>query len=144
MRALTNIQTVSLSKAKLADLLRVRPELAAHLSALVNRHKKAIKARATTLEHADFKGTFDTFPFADVMQMLMSTRKTGVLGLRRDADGGAIYLENGEAVHAWTDTLKGEAAFLERLDQRLLHEFQGFLVSHVPLLAFAHARSAAA
>lgn len=112
-RALTRVETASLSKGRVSDLLRARPTFAPFLTSLMNRHKKAMTARATTLEHSDFKGTFDTFPFADVMQMLISTRKTGVLGLRQDMDRGAIYLEDGEAHHAWTDTLQGEAAFLE-------------------------------
>lgn len=112
VRAVTRVQTVSLSKAKLAELLRVHPAVSAYLSALLGRHKKVLAARATTLEHSDFKGTFDTFPFADVMQMLMSTRKTGVLGFRTDEDRGAMYLEDGEVIHAWTDDLKGEPAFL--------------------------------
>jgi hypothetical protein len=51
-------------------------------------------ARATTLSHADFKGTMDTTPFADLLQLLGSTRKTGVLGfpgrrpVGRDLPGG--------------------------------------------------------
>jgi hypothetical protein len=53
----------------------------------------------------------DTMSFADLVQLLGSTRKTGVLGFRDGARSGAIYLEKGEAVHAWTDDLKGEDAF---------------------------------
>jgi CRP-like cAMP-binding protein/FixJ family two-component response regulator len=107
------VRTASLSKAQLAELLKRQPAMSKHLSALMDRHKKVMVARATTLEHSDFKGTFDTLPFTDVMQMLISTRKTGVLGLRGDQGGGAVYLENGEAIHAWADDLglKGEEAF---------------------------------
>lgn len=112
-KALTRLGTASLSRDKLNGLLRARPTFAGYLSALMARHKKSIHERASTLERADFKGSFDTFPFADVMQMLISTRKTGVLGLRADETSGAIYLEDGEALHAWTETLQGEPAFLE-------------------------------
>ncbi len=111
VRTLTQVRTASLSKSRISDLLRIHPTVAGHLTALLGRHKKALADRAVTLEHSDFKGTFDTFPFADVMQMLISTRKTGVLGLRTDQKGGALYLEDGEAIHAWTDELKGEPAF---------------------------------
>ncbi|HEX7896502.1 MAG TPA: DUF4388 domain-containing protein [Planctomycetota bacterium] len=111
VRARTRVETASLSKKTLSDLLRKQPAMAIHLSALMGRHQKTMTARATTLEHSDFKGTFDTMPFADVMQMLMATKKTGILGVRSDSDRGAIYLVHGEAMHAWTDELKGETAF---------------------------------
>lgn len=112
-RTRTVVRTASLSKAQLAELLKRQPAMSKHLTALMDRHKKVMVARATTLEHSDFKGTFDTFPFTDVMQMLISTRKTGVLGMKGDQGHGAIYLENGEAVHAWAEdlNLKGEDAF---------------------------------
>lgn len=111
VRAKTRVQTASVSKANLAELLRKEPAVAIHLSALMSRHTRTMHARATTLEHSDFKGTFDTMPFADVIQMLIATRKTGVLGVRGEQYRGAMYMEDGEAIHAWTDDLKGEEAF---------------------------------
>ena len=77
------------------------------------RPNQTMKTRATTLSHADFKGTLDATPFADLIQLLGSTRKTGVLGFRDKDRAGAIYMEDGEAVHAWTNDLKGEDAFFE-------------------------------
>ena len=113
VRAHTEVEVVSVSKAELADTLRRHPRMADYLSSLLSRHSKTMKARATTLSHADFKGTLDATPFADLIQLLGSTRKTGVLGFRLESRAGAIYLEQGEAVHAWTDDLKGEEAFFE-------------------------------
>jgi CRP-like cAMP-binding protein len=113
VRARTQVDVASVSKAELADVLRRTPRMADYLSSLLSRHSKAMSARATTLSHADFKGTLDATPFADLIQLLGSTRKTGILGFRDEARAGAIYLEDGEAVHAWTDTLKGEEAFFE-------------------------------
>jgi CRP-like cAMP-binding protein len=113
VRATTEVEVASVSKAALADVLRRQPQLADHLSALLGRHSKVLTARATTLAHSDFKGTMDTMSFADLIQLLSSTRKTGVLGFRDGARSGAVYLESGEAVHAWTDDLKGEDAFYE-------------------------------
>ena len=60
---------------------------------------------------SDFKGTFDTMPFANVLQILNVGRKSGVLGIRMDEHSGGIYLDNGEAVHAWTESATGELAF---------------------------------
>lgn len=113
VRARTEVLVASVSKAELSDVLRRHPRMSEYLSWLLARHRKAITARATTLSHADFKGTLDGTPFPDLVQLLCSTRKTGVLGFRDDERSGAIYLEDGEAIHAWTETLKGEEAFYE-------------------------------
>jgi CRP-like cAMP-binding protein len=113
VRAISEVVVASVSKADLSDLLRRHPRMADYLSSLLSRHSKTMTARATTLSHADFKGTLDVTPFADLIQLLGSTRKTGVLGFRDGSRSGAIYLEEGEAVHAWTETLQGEEAFFE-------------------------------
>lgn len=113
VRAKTVVMTASLSKARISDLLRKHPNLDADFSELLGRHREAMTSRATTIIQSDFKGTFDTLPFANVIQILSIGRKSGVLGIRQDAQSGGIYLEAGEAVHAWTDELKGEAAFRE-------------------------------
>ena len=111
VRAKTAVDTASVSKAELADVLQRHPRISGYLSSLLTRHSKTMTARATTLSHADFKGTLDATPFADLLQLLGSTRKTGVLGIRDDDRSGAIYLEDGEATHAWTEDLQGEEAF---------------------------------
>jgi two-component system, chemotaxis family, chemotaxis protein CheY len=103
--------TASLSKARIADLLRKHPGLHNHISALFLRHKDAMTARATTIMQSDFKGTFDTMPFANVIQVLSIGRKTGILGIRQEELSGGIYLDNGEALHAWTENSEGEEAF---------------------------------
>ena len=113
VRARTEVTVASVSKAELSDVLRRHPRMSEYLSSLLSRHSKTITARATTLSHADFKGTLDATPFPDLVQLLSSTRKTGVLGFRDEDRSGAIYLEDGEAVHAWTETLQGEDAFFE-------------------------------
>jgi CRP-like cAMP-binding protein len=110
-RAKTTVITASLSKARISDLLLRHPDLDAAISSLLGRHKATMTHRATTIIQSDFKGTFDTMPFANVLQILGVGRKSGVLGIRQDEHSGGIYLVEGEAVHAWTDDLKGEPAF---------------------------------
>ena len=110
-QAKTVVMTASLSKARIADLLRKYPSLDQHFSSLMARHREVMTARATTIVQSDFKGTFDTMPFANVLQILKAGRKSGVLGVRQDELSGGIYLDQGEAVHAWTDEVQGEAAF---------------------------------
>jgi CheY-like chemotaxis protein len=109
--AKTPVHMASLSKARISDLLRKHPGLSNHISSLMSRHKEVMTARATTIVQSDFKGTFDTMPFANVLQVLSIGRKTGVLGIRDEELSGGIYLDNGEAVHAWTGDSEGEEAF---------------------------------
>ena len=110
-RTKTTVVVASLTKARLSDLLRRHPVLDKHLSSLMERHREVMTARATTIMQADFKGTLDTMPFANILQILHGGRKTGVLGFRDDEHSGGIYMDKGDAVHAWTDDLEGEAAF---------------------------------
>jgi len=110
-QARTEILTASLSKARISDLLRKHPSLDQDFSSLMARHKEVMSARATTIVQSDFKGTFDTMPFANVLQILAVGRKSGVLGIRQGEHSGGIYLDQGEAVHAWTDDAKGNEAF---------------------------------
>jgi len=112
-RAKSAVITASLSKARISDLLRRHPGLDKHFSSLMTQHREVMTARATTIMQSDFKGTFDTMPFANVLQILTVGRKTGVLGIRDGELSGGIYVGEGEAMHAWTENLKGEAAFYE-------------------------------
>jgi two-component system chemotaxis response regulator CheY len=112
-RARTAVVTVSLSKGRITDLLRKHPDLDVHLSSLLERHREVMTARATTIVQSDFKGTVDTMSFANVLQILHGGRKTGVLGFRDGERSGGLYLDKGEAVHAWTDDLQGEEAFYD-------------------------------
>jgi CRP-like cAMP-binding protein len=109
--ARTLVHTASLSKARIADVLRKHPSFHNQISSVMSRHKDVMTARATTIVQSDFKGTFDTMPFANVLQVLSIGRKTGVLGIRQEELSGGIYLDNGEAIHAWTDDSEGEEAF---------------------------------
>jgi CheY-like chemotaxis protein len=103
--------TTSLSKSGISDLLRKHPGLDKHFSSLMGRYQETLSARAATIAKSDFKGSFDTMPFANVVQILNIGHKTGVLTIQfRDQTGG-LYLENGEALHAWTSHATGELAF---------------------------------
>jgi len=105
------VLTASLTKGRISDLLRRHPGLDKDFSALMARHREVMTARATTIIQSDFKGTFDTMPFGNVLQILNVGRKSGVLGILKDGHSGGIYLENGNPVHAWTDDSSGEPAF---------------------------------
>jgi len=56
-------------------------------------------------------GTLGSMPFADLLQYLSSTRKTGVLILEDGAKKGRIYLEQGVVTDARADGEWGEGVF---------------------------------
>jgi len=74
-KAKSAVMTASLTKARISDLLRRHPGLDKHFSSLMTQHKEVMTARATTIVQSDFKGTFDTMPFANVLQILAAGRK---------------------------------------------------------------------
>jgi CRP-like cAMP-binding protein len=110
-RAKTPVLAAALSKAGIADLIRKHPGLDKQFSSLMGRYQEVLSGRAAIISKSDFKGTFDTMCFSNVLQVLNIGRKTGVLSLKFGDQAGGLYLENGEAVHAWTDHSTGELAF---------------------------------
>ena len=103
--------TASLSKARISDLIRKHPGLDKQFSSLMARHQEVLSARAAIISKSDFKGSFGTMPFSNVVQILNIGRKSGVLSITLGDQSGGLVLENGEAVHAWTNHSTGELAF---------------------------------
>jgi two-component system chemotaxis response regulator CheY len=110
-KAKTPVLTASLSKARISDLLRKHQGLDKQFASLMQRYHEVLSARAATIAKSDFKGTFDTMSFTNVVQVLNVGKKSGVLSIRLADQSGGLYLENGEALHAWTDHSTGELAF---------------------------------
>lgn len=57
-----------------------------------------------------FQGSLKELPLPDIIQLVSVSGKTGKFTLTRDADRGAIYLKNGQMVHASIGDLVGEEA----------------------------------
>src|SRR5687768_8817126 len=57
-----------------------------------------------------FQGSLKELPLPDIIQLVSVSGKTGKFTLTRDADRGAIYLKNGQMVHAVIGDLVGEEA----------------------------------
>lgn len=110
-RAKSDVQMVSLSKVRLSELVRHQPRMEEFLANLMTRHTKRLAGSPVTRIASDFQGSLASMPFSDVIQVLVAAQKTGVLGLKEGAWSGALYLENGEVVHAWTDQWTGDEAF---------------------------------
>jgi hypothetical protein len=57
-----------------------------------------------------FQGSLKELPLPDIIQLVSVSGKTGKFTLTRDAERGAIYLKNGQMVHASVGDLVGEEA----------------------------------
>lgn len=110
-RAKTPVEVASVTKAALGELVRKHPTLADYLSTLMARRWKKTGTTRITRGESDLMGNLESMPFADVIQLLNVTQKTGVLGLREGQSSGGVYFQGGEVVHAWVGDLKGEDAF---------------------------------
>ncbi|WP_261663886.1 DUF4388 domain-containing protein [Deinococcus sp. Marseille-Q6407] len=55
-------------------------------------------------------GNFSVFPFLSVLQMLMSSGRTGLLEVQGRAGLGELWLEEGTIMHARVGQLEGESA----------------------------------
>lgn len=60
-------------------------------------------------------GSLEEVSFIDVIQMLASAQRTGVLVIESGARSGKLFLSGGQVVHAVTAEATGEEAFLEIL-----------------------------
>ncbi len=105
------VEINSLTRPGLAELVRHHPSLAPFLSALISRRTKLRPGRPPQAPPSGVGGSLGSMPFPDLIQMLHSTRKTGVVTLEDGEKKAGIVVEDGEVRHAWVDTLTGEAAF---------------------------------
>ena len=100
------VEVHSLDRAGLAELVRRQPEMSKHISALVARRK-----RITGSSSSGIGGNLDLMPFPELIQMLHSTRKSGVLTLGDGTRTAIIVFADGEVTHAQVEDLAGVEAF---------------------------------
>jgi two-component system chemotaxis response regulator CheY len=111
VRARTSVQLASLSKVATAALLGRAPHMGDFLASLLDS-PAPVRAPAEPRGDTEFSGTLQTMSFADIVQFLQLARKTGTLRLELGDQKGGIYVEGGEARHAWAAGKSGEEAFL--------------------------------
>jgi CheY-like chemotaxis protein len=92
VRATTPVEVASITKETVVDLARRHPALQDFLTLLLTRPAPAGAAEG----EPEMAGTTASLPFADLLQFLHSTRKSGVLILETEGAAGRIYLERGE------------------------------------------------
>jgi len=110
-RSKTPVEVASLSRTALGELVRRHPSMADYLSTLMARRWKSKGTTRITRAEGELMGSIESMPFADVIQLLHVTQKTGVLGLRDGDLSGGLYFRGGEVSHAWVGEQKGEEAF---------------------------------
>lgn len=111
VRARTRVEVVSLDRSKLAELLRRQPRMSQYLSLLASRRAKAPAARGAPGGSSGMGGNLRSMPFADLLQMLHTTGKSGELQLEAKEARGTISFAEGNVVHAQTGDASGEDAF---------------------------------
>ena len=60
-----------------------------------------------------FQGSLGELAFSDIVQLVASSRKTGVFDISRESDSGKVFVRDGSIVHAETGSLSGEDAVYE-------------------------------
>jgi hypothetical protein len=60
-----------------------------------------------------FQGSLKELPLPDIIQLVSVSGKTGVFALKNGSEAGAIYLQDGQIVHAQVGDLAGEEAVYE-------------------------------
>jgi len=72
--------------------------------------KNATPAFSNALNEMSFQGSLKELPLPDIIQLVSVSGKTGRFTLTRDNERGAIFLKNGQMVHAMIGELVGEEA----------------------------------
>lgn len=109
--ATSAVEVHMLDRAGLAELVRRQPVMTQYLSALVSRRTKVQAGRVPSAPQSGMGGSLSSMPFPDLIQMLHSTHKSGVLTLEDGARKSGIVFDDGNIIHAWVDDLAGVPAF---------------------------------
>jgi two-component system chemotaxis response regulator CheY len=106
VRALSSLDVVRLSKERMVELARRHPSVKTLLTELL------AKPAAAVVVETELSGSLESLSFADLVQFLNASRKTGLL-LLEDGAQGVVYFSGGEAHDARVDGLCGDEAFFE-------------------------------
>jgi len=105
VKARTAVEIVQVPKVRMVELARRHASLRSFLSMLLTEPVPAAEP------DCELTGSLQSLPFADLLQFLNATRKTGLLLLDGEGAQGVLYFSQGEAYDAQAGELTGEAAF---------------------------------
>jgi CheY-like chemotaxis protein len=105
------VEVHSLDRSGLAELVRLHPGMSKFLSALVSRRKRIPSGRSFSSPSSGMGGSLGSMPFPDLIQMLHSTRKSGVLTVEDGERKAGVVFDDGNVIHAWSERAAGVDAF---------------------------------
>lgn len=107
----SRVEVHMLDRGGLAELVRRQPTMTRYLSALVSRRSKVPAGRPPETPSSGMGGSLTSMPFPDLIQMLHSTRKSGILTIEDATSKAGIVFSEGNVTHAWEEKLSGTPAF---------------------------------
>lgn len=113
IRARTPVEVARVPRGALESLAARHPELRAYLASRVIAGSKPASPGTDSSSRIELNGNLKSLAFADVVQFLQSSGKSGVLSLAEGANRAEIHFDAGEVRHARTGALEGEKAFYQ-------------------------------
>lgn len=112
VRVRTRLHVSSLSRPKLADLIRRHPTMERLLAELLD----PAEAPPQSMSNSEFRSPQGAVTFLEVVQVLQRSRESGTLLVRGQAERGGLTMRAGEVSHAWVGNVEGEEAFHQMVD----------------------------
>jgi hypothetical protein len=113
IRARTPVEIVRVPRPAVEVLAARHAELRAYLASRVTGGSRPASPRNGSSSKIELNGNLKSLAFADVVQFLQTSGKTGVLSLVEGANRAEIHFDAGEVRHARTGNLEGEKAFYQ-------------------------------
>jgi two-component system, chemotaxis family, chemotaxis protein CheY len=113
IRARTPVQLARISRPALEELASRHTELRDYLASRVTGGARSTPPRNGSSGNALLSGSLKSLAFADVVQFLQGSGKSGVLSLVEGADRAEIHFDGGEVRHARAGPLEGDRAFYQ-------------------------------
>jgi two-component system chemotaxis response regulator CheY len=113
IKARTPVQVARVARAAVEELAARHSELRAYLASRATGASPPAAPRNVSSSHIGLSGSLKSLAFADVVQFLQSSGKSGVLSLEEGQDRAEIHFDSGEVRHARTRALEGDKAFYQ-------------------------------
>lgn len=135
VRARTPVQVARIARAGVEELAARHSELRDYLASRATGASQAAARRPASSNNVGLSGSLKSLAFADVVQFLQASGKSGVLSLQEGQDRAEIHFDAGEVRHARTGALEGEQAFYQAaLWKQGSFSFEGTGGTHPPTI----------
>ena len=113
VRARTECKLLTLTRPQLERLLNDSPELARVFSQLLAERLSTLNQTLEGEMERGMRGQLATLPFAELVQLLHASRRTGTLLLSGKGRNARLGFQNGQLAFAESDTARGEEVFYD-------------------------------